>query len=88
MSISGGMPCPGPQRASHAGSAHSHPPRREPRAPRASGLRGEATVSLLLNNTVLTRQVLFWAPVVTTQLRAGSSWHCFHLFLIEWMQRH
>ena len=63
------------------------PGRGGPTAPRASGLPEEATVSFLLNNTVLTRQMLFWVPAVTTKLRAGSSRHCFHLLLIEWMQR-
>lgn len=52
----------------------------------SEGLRPprRATISLLLNNTVRTRQVLFpWAPAVTTHLRDGSSWHCFHLLLIS-----
>lgn len=86
-SVFGGVPCAERQRASHVGSPHLHPVRRRPTAPRASDRPEEAVVALMLNNTLLTRQVVFWAPVVTTQLRAGSSWHCFHLLLMEWMQR-
>lgn len=65
----------------------SCPGRGGPTALRASGPPEVATVSFLLYNTVLTRQVLFWVPAVTTKLHAGSSRHCFHLLLIEWMQR-
>lgn len=60
-----------PQRSPPAGSLHpctfGCPERAGPTALRASGLLEEATVSFLLNNTVLTRQVLLWVPAVTTK---------------------